>query len=232
VNQILWGNRYFKFKQKSLYCKRWVNDNIIFVKDIWDMEKNCLDEKKIYSALTNKADYFIQLSKLKQAISPFKSAWGLTKEDREMTDENYNALIKESKSKVFYASLIKQKRVQVINPETINWPKIYLTKYIMKDKKLSEFNLKLLNNPLPSNKNLFKWKLSTSPLCPECMATHDVKHLLFDCRNAKPFWNFFNHKLKIDIQWQDVVLCIENKPRYYNNIISLGAYIIYKYWLL
>ena len=36
LTQPVWGNEYFKFKNKHLYCRNWIESNISFIKDLLD----------------------------------------------------------------------------------------------------------------------------------------------------------------------------------------------------
>ena len=63
--------------------------------------------------------------------------------------------------------------------------KSYMSKIkLIKDKKLAETNIKILNNILPCNKNLHKWGKSETKLCYICGEEESISHLLYRCRHV------------------------------------------------
>lgn len=75
------------------------------------------------------------------------------------------------------------------------WPSIYTNKIKNTyDKRLSEFNYKLLNNILCTNSFLQKCKLRQNAECDYCdISNEDIKHLIFDCDNVKSVWHNLNN---------------------------------------
>ena len=58
--------------------------------------------------------------------------------------------------------------------------KSYMSKIkLIRNKKLAETNFKILNNILPSNKNLHKWGKSETKLCYICGEEESISHLLY-----------------------------------------------------
>ena len=84
-NQMIWGNRYFMLKKQTLFNKRWIADGIMYVKDIWDDIKCQIHKTKLFKSLSYKGDYFIQLSEIKRAMSPYNPCI-----DR--IDDNFNVI--------------------------------------------------------------------------------------------------------------------------------------------
>lgn len=102
------------------------------------------------------------------------------------------------------------------------------------DKRLSEFNYKLLNNILCTNSFLQKCKLRQNAECDYCdISNEDIKHLIFDCDNVKQVWHNLNNALKFIVKWKHVVIgfYVETNPKvlFYNTIISYIAFKIYKF---
>ena len=51
------------------------------------------------------------------------------------------------------------------------------------------FQYKVIQNILPTNSNLYKMKLRTSPSCDHCSHPHEnLFHLLHDCPSTQVFW--------------------------------------------
>ena len=100
----------------------------------------------------------------------------------------------------------------------------------MKDKKLSAFCFKLLHRILTCAETLYHWKKISSPLCTLCKCIHSVKHMLWECDNAKYVWSYCNQTLNIILSWKDIVIGIgENVCDY---LISQLAFLLYKAWIL
>ena len=99
----------------------------------------------------------------------------------------------------------------------------------IKDKKLSEFNFKVLSNILPCNSNLVKWRKRDSGVCSICNVEETIEHLLFSCDFAKRIWNDFMQKSTLSIQYEDVVLGVSHSVKI-NWLISLISYSIFVMW--
>ena len=59
---------------------------------------------------------------------------------------------------------------------------------LIKDKKICEFNYKMLNNCLPCKTNLFKWNIVTDSKCNLCGKEENAEHMLFLCFPKYKFW--------------------------------------------
>ena len=58
----------------------------------------------------------------------------------------------------------------------------------MPDKKLAEFNFKVMQYILICGHYLSKWQDSVNENCEICNTVHDIPHLLFDCDLAQYIW--------------------------------------------
>ena len=65
--QIIWGNKYIKFKGNCLVTVNWIKSEIIFINDILD-EYGRISEYKIIAKLRNKQNWISELNILKKAI--------------------------------------------------------------------------------------------------------------------------------------------------------------------
>ena len=111
----------------------------------------------------------------------------------------------DSRSNFFYRKLvdIKKSKPDRIQTYWINYfdidvesfDNIYTRKVKrIKDKKMSEFNFKILNNILPCNMNLLKWKRKDSDLCSLCNVPEDIPHMLYYCKCARSIWDAIHAK--------------------------------------
>jgi len=73
----------------------------------------------------------------------------------------------------------------------LDWEKIYLLPFkTTLDTKLREFQYKILNRILYTNKMLFKFKKVDSPLCDFCeKELETIEHLFFHCPKVCMFWD-------------------------------------------
>ena len=71
-----------------------------------------------------------------------------------------------------------------------SWRNIYKSKVLcMYDKRLSEFNYKLLNNILCCNLFLEKCKIRLNAKCDHCDEdSEDIMHLIYGCHNVNRVW--------------------------------------------
>ena len=99
-----------------------------------------------------------------------------------------------------------------------------------KEKKLKEFNFKLLHGILSCNKDLFRWKIRPYDICDVCQEIQTIEHLLYDYSYVKPLWNI------IDLVYGTKVNFIQilgvDELFNYGSVITLICFLIYKEWLL
>ena len=115
-----------------------------------------------------------------------------------------------------------------------SWKDIYRNKVKdIYDKRICEFNYKLLNNTLCCNSFLFKCKYRASALCNMCDEIEDIRHLIFDCEHVHILWKNLSSVLNFDVQWKHVVLGFyserNSKIQFLNTFVSFIAYKIYKF---
>ena len=116
------------------------------------------------------------------------------------------------------------------------WNEIYHRKiWGLHDKKLAEFNYKVLCNILCTRSKVFKWNKDLDDKCPYCNEVQNVKHLFFECRRVKILWAIVGHILKLDIKYKHLILG-DNETNGYiksrNLIINYIQYAIYKHWIM
>ena len=105
----------------------------------------------------------------------------------------------------------------------------------MPDRRLAEFNYKLICNILANGYIVSKWDKSVSSKCTNCNENHTSEHMLFNCQRIQPIWNQLSDILKINFTWKKVIfgyldgslididLC---------RLISLILYTLYKCWII
>ena len=66
-NQIIWGKKYIKFKNKTLLFNNWIDSDILTIKDLLNTDGE-ICENKILPKLENKVNWIAQISILKKSI--------------------------------------------------------------------------------------------------------------------------------------------------------------------
>lgn len=147
-------------------------------------------------------------------------------------------------SKLFYEIFVQKKfqppiyqsfLSRTFDIEKMSWRHIYENKVKkMYEKKIAEFNYKLLNNLLCNRAYLQKINRSVSDLCTNCNnSIENNEHLIFQCENVRKIWNFTSLVLKFNVVWKHILIGFyferNKKINDLNNIISTLATIIYKY---
>ena len=197
LNQPIWGNRFLKFKNKTLFFKSWIAEGIHAVKNL-KIRNGVIDVTYLNDIVKDKRNFHIEINILNAA---FKAANIRISNDPVIDtripiyihhcDEIHNWTCK--RSKYYYDHIVEQVLVRPsseqywdsVSGQRITEHFLYKSYFCkvkqIKDKKLAETNFKILNNILPCNANLHKWGKSDTKLC--CFRQEDetVSHLLFEC---------------------------------------------------
>ena len=83
------------------------------------------------------------------------------------------------------------------------WSNIYNQKIILLcDKKIAEFNFKLLHNIVPCGYSVSKFNTEISPQCQSCGEVENVEHMLYGCHRIHSIWNKVAKCIKCKISWK------------------------------
>ena len=96
------------------------------------------------------------------------------------------------------------------------------------DKKICEFNFKVLSNILSCRKKLYKWHVTQNANCMLCNSEETVEHLLFTCPIKQKIWKFVCTMLNIRCQFKTLVLGASNFI--VDWAVSLISFCFYKFW--
>ncbi len=152
--------------------------------------------------------------------------------------------IQDQKSKFYYNILVDKKGIpnymQKVWERTFNmpikWSSVYNNQvWNIKEKKLSEFNYKLLCNILYTKTTISKWNNNVSTACDYCNEDQTPRHLIYECPRAKNLWKIVGTVLQLDISYRHIILgnMVTNKIIYCRNLLlSYVAYGIYKFWVM
>lgn len=115
----------------------------------------------------------------------------------------YENLINKNFTKPCYQTVL-QKEYDI---DSVDWKYIYKCKLSdISDKRLAEFNYKVLITIFCINVYLSKWNNEIHSQCRICQKNESTKHLIFECDNVLEIWNALNVYTKIDIKWKHVLL--------------------------
>ena len=231
ANQVIWNNQFICIESKSVYNSRLINLGIVKIGDLYDTWGGFKSNKEpLYSTLSP-VEHFLLFS----LFNAFPEEWrkilktnknsisskthDLIQTDFKLRIEGKKVNFHNLKSKSLYDSFVskissiptaQKKYNEAFSTHTfqLDWEKIYLLPFkTTLDTKLREFQYKILNRILYTNKMLLKFKKVDSPLCDFCeKELETIEHLFFHCTKVSMFWNdlksvldSFNITIRFDI---------------------------------
>lgn len=250
AKQPIWNNILFQFDNKTICHKRWIQSGILYVKDLFNADGQFKTPQELSCILKQKANWMCEYRIVRNAIYKKSLTFDMKCCQYIQKVSNCDFLfinglhcIEDKKCKFFYENLLFKKfkppchqalfkRLFSVGKEY--WNDIYKNKVKdIYDKRICEFNYKMLNNTVCCNSFLFKCKYRSSASCNMCSENEDVKHLIFECEHVKMIWSTLSLVIGFDIQWKHVILGFyferNTKIRYFNTIVSFIAYKIFKY---
>ena len=207
--QIIWGNKYIKYKGNCLLMENWIKDGIIFINDILD-NNGTISEKVVLSKLSVKQNWIAEFSMLKNAIPKI---WQQKIQTEESVKTKVNVNWSNDQIIFFMKNLVEFKNKNIYNVMLIKvssmkplgfsiWmKKLYIQHYSdfeiacnfifthLRDNKFKVFRWKLLHYILPCKELLCKWKISSDDKCKKCKVQENYYHFFFECRRLESFWN-------------------------------------------
>ena len=242
LSQSLWGNRFITFQNKlhsrtALYFESFIKSNIFQIKHL-SFKNGIVDESYIYQIVKDKSNIFREITILRQALKQFK----LLIQNHQAQTHIHNHQLAAIQQQNYYQGMTNKKLEKNLNENKIlrwchlinnevTFNHVYIRRIKqVNDKKIAEFNYKILHDILPCNANLKKWKIIDSDKCNFCNGVQDIPHLLYYCKYANAIWCPIEGALKITIGIHDVILGVNEEHTDF--ALSVIAFLIYKYWLL
>ena len=208
ANQVIWNNRFICIESKSIYNNRLVDLGIVKIGDLNDARGELKSNKEpLYSTLSP-IEHFLLFS----LFAAFPQEWcKVLKTDQISIASKTNDLIPDDfylriegkrvdfrslQSKSLYESFVSkisttpsaQRKYNVL----FQYPHILLPFKTTLDTKLTEFQYKLLNRILYTNKMLLRFKKVDSPLSDFCeKELETIEHVFFYCTKVRIFWDDF-----------------------------------------
>jgi len=151
------------------------------------------------------------------------------------------------KSKYYYDQLLCKKSESSCNAfcksyitidyNIDNYEEVYKHKIVnIVDRKIAQFNYKVLNNTLVCLKYLCKWNEELSSNCSDYNAEHSVFHMLYECQHSVYIWKIVESRLRQKLAKKDIFTGIasqnKNDQPCIKNIVSELQHLLYKFWLL
>ena len=232
ANQVIWNNQFICIESKSIYNSRLIDLGFVRIGDLYDARGEFKSYKEpLYSTLSP-VEHFLLFS----LFNAFPDEWhkilktnknsissvthGLIQSDFILRIEGKKVNFQTLKSKSLYDSFVSkissmptaQKKYDEafsMHTSQLDWGKIYLLPFkTTLDTKLREFQYKILNRILYTNKMLFTFKKVDSPLCDFCeKELETIEHLFFHCTKVRTFWddlkvvlNSLNITVRLDIK--------------------------------
>ena len=257
LTQPLWGNEYFKFKNKHLYYRNWIESNIIFIKDLFDKNGFFISEENLLIKLKNKQNWMTEYLTLKKIINKlakhkfntkqgqfiqtsacmktnFWAKGNLIHPENIKTKEIYNILLSKKYEKPYVENMWEKRLTNEVN--NINWAEVYTQNFkCLKYSKFTEFKFKIIHNVLPCGKQLCRWNNNYSGLCVYCGEVENITHLLYECSRIKNIWRVVSNCMKTNILLKHIIIGFQfNNENYVlqNKIICIViiSYAIYSVW--
>ncbi len=251
LTQPIWLNRYFKNKNSPIFIGNWIRSGIKFVKDLFNKDGTFITENQLQQILINRQNWIAEYSMVKKVIleqttdiNTKLSCYINIKDNWTLLNKNNLISLKTQKSSTYYSILVDQKFTRNYMENTwerifeieIEWHTVYKTKiWDLTDKKLAEFNYKVISNILYTRAKLSKFKNNITEECPHCNEPQNTRHLIFDCQRVSNLWAIVGGILKLDIQYKHLIIGDMGKGEYLKNrnlVINYIMYAIYKFWIM
>ena len=200
----LWKNSNIKVNNNPVFYRRWYERNIIFTKDIFNLDEKVLS----YEQFQNKYGiqcHFLEFLGIKTAVENYIRQLGIDL----ITDPfpltncvlpfNVKLILKSNKGSQDMYKLLVYKTVspksqvkwdQMFHNVELNWKIIYdIPKICCKNTKLHWFQYRILHRILATNDLLTKMNIKQNNLCTFCNEeTEKLEHLFWHCNTVNIFW--------------------------------------------
>ena len=252
LNQPLWFNKNIYTKNNVICYTNWAKSGILYIKDCINLEGRIFSPQECLNKLRNKTNWMVEYLFLKINLKQLLQNRDLSSAPFMNNVQNaccintlkgvYNVI--QMKTKIYYnimvlskfekpISQIRWQHVDNMRLES-DWQNIYITKIRnIPDRKLSQFNFKLLHNIIPCRRDLYKWNKINSQLCIYCGENETLIHVYYECKYVNIIWRSIGSILNTNIQWKHIVLGIignNNQINFRNMLYSVTAYALYKKW--
>ena len=234
------------------FFKNWIQVNLCYVKDLVKENGVMLTDEELYNMIINKQNLIMEIYIVKRVLRRYLAncntllAKGINITKSIMfINGNHRYILCNQSSNAFYNMLKKRgqernymemrlsQRFKFENTELV-WSNIYKQKVIqMHDKKLAEFNFKVLHNIVACGSLIARWDKNINAKCDYCGHEENTEHMLFNCARINNIWKSVSKALSTNITWKTLTcgfiqLEITKKVDFFNMIITRIMYSIFK----
>ena len=250
--QTLCLNSQFCINRKPIYIPNLLKSGFKYVNDVLDQTGNILSPESFRAKLKSSRNWLIEYNIIIKILKKQVVSRQLSKITNPIHSIYLYANKKchkiENQKSGFFYDILSSKKAETppserywsrrLNIMTINWQAIYTSKIKnFPERKISEFNYKLIHNLVASGYILSKWNPNFSGVCQndQCNDIETTEHMLYACHNIKPVWDLVSNILKLKVDWRCIVLgpplmtTLAQKQKMV--IISILTFTFYKYWL-
>ena len=241
IYQEIWHNHNIRVDNKTVYYKRWVQNNIIYIYDLFNEHGTLLN----YNDFCQKYGFYPPITVFYGIQQSILRKWPNVRYNNFQISlphlpDYLNIIIKNKKNKIsIYDIFIK--KVIVKNDYITKWCNEFnideeeIDKYkvnkmpfsITTDTTLRWFQYRLLHRILPTNTLLLKMRISDSSICNFCNVDEEsLLHLFFTCRITNTFWRelfaWLNMHCQLSLNLdKEIIIFGKNLHEKYSNSINL-----------
>lgn len=245
LHEIIWNNRFIRIDGKPVFYSSWYRKGVTKIHHLLNERGSFLsrpDFQRKYGLSVN----FLTYNGILAAIpdewkkSILNSELLDNREGHNLTSVNVTA---KTARKMFVLRLFKPPNVErKLVEQNISTKAVYELPFkVTMENKLRCFQYKVVNNILPTNSNLYKMKLRTSPDCDRCSHPHEnLVHLLYECPSIQIFWqrviSWWNEKRSENVTLSTSDILYGYKPesnifQAHNHYVIIAKYHIFLSWL-
>ena len=199
-------------------------------------------DRRVCNAIIDKQNMHIEYSCVRKALLQYVN--DIIRAQNQNSNTTYETKVLKVKSKLYYNDFICNKAFSLtvvrlhLHPYCIRNQideRTVFNSHICceKEKKLKEFNFKMLHGILSCGANLHKWKIRNSSVCDVCDQDQTIIHVLFECKHVERLLTSVREALGMNIT-QDSIICGCMDGNFYGNnvVITLVCFFIYNDWLI
>ena len=211
ANEIIWYNSHITVDKKIVFCEKWYQKGIIYIKDlyvqnhvmslvefqdIWGSTEDVMTYNSIVSAIPTQWKRKMSTMESDVNEAEWQSKYEYLQSKEKWSSHVYSCLI--DTQVVLNETVEKQIKICHSNIPTERvkqaFKKCYTTTKIIKYR---SFQYRLLHNAILLNNRLSHMGITQTPLCSFCKTEIEtIKHFFVECKITKKIWNDINKYLK------------------------------------
>ena len=207
INEYIWNNKQILIENRTEYSKNLRDKGLLKIIDLLNLQGGFMKVEELLASGFICTESFLLMSCIDALPSQWRKQLKFTKKRNVAVESDEAQLwidakfIKISKlsQKAIYSELVSkitsiptaQKRFSVLYPDyNFEWNKIYEIPFMVTtDSKTRQFQYRILNRILYTNKLLYKMKIADTFKCTFCNEEDEtIQHLLFSCKYTELFW--------------------------------------------